>query len=104
MTTATFARKSDGRFDFSEAHVSQLNASLRGRAGQAGPRLPATLMAAVTEELIEATQQVADDLHIPFLEAAARVVKKRPALFKLSRGITIDDEDPSADVSIEKTA
>ena len=112
MSKITFSRTHDGSFNFTEVHVGRINASLRERVGEQGPRVPVMLMNAASSELIRVAHVVADrceptrngdpqdDPALRFYFAMRRVVRERPELFWLTRGVAVPDADPSADVSL----
>jgi len=99
-TRLRFTRNSVGDFDFSESKLTRLNAALRSRVGQQGPMLPETIMQAASAELVRAVHRMADQRKSTFGEAATRVVRERPELFWLTRGISVNDGDGSADVEV----
>jgi len=97
-----FNRNSVGNFDFSESKLARFTASLRPRVGQQGPLLPETFMSAVAAELVRACHDMADRRGVPFGVAAQRVIRERPELYWLSRGLTVHDGDAAADVEIDE--
>lgn len=95
MAKLTFSRNSAGSFDLSEPKLVRFSAQLPPE-----PRLPESLMRAACTELVRASHEVADRRNVDFSEGARRVVRERPALFSLTRGLTVHDNDPSADVEL----
>lgn len=100
MSKINFARNGNGTFDFSEARVARLMTALEDRTTEQGPRVPATLMSAACTDLVRNAHEVADRREIPFHDAMRRVVRERPSLFKLTRGVAVNDGDPTADVEV----
>lgn len=100
MSKLNFARNGNGSFDFTEARVARLMTALEDRITEQGPRIPAVLMSAACADLVRNAHEVADRREIPFYEAMRRVVRERPALFKMTRGITVGDGDPTADIEV----
>lgn len=99
-TKLQFARASNGGFDFSEPRLERLTTALRERVGQQGPLLPESFMRAASSELVRTIHKVADERRIAFGDAAGRVVRERPELFWLTRGLAVPDHDGNADVEI----
>ena len=100
MSKLQFTRDRDGAFNFSESALARVNAELRERSGQQGALLPQSLMESASAELIRAVHKAADARGCSFGEAAARVVRERPELFALTRGLATHDHDAAADVAI----
>jgi hypothetical protein len=100
MARLTFSRTHAGSFDLSEPRLARFNSQLREQVGQTGPLLPETFMRAACTELVRACHEVADRRGVQFYEAAQRVVRERPELFWLTRGLAVNDNDSTADVEL----
>jgi len=95
----TFTRNTDGSFNFAESRLERLTAELFDRASE--PRIPQSLMQAASRELITAIHRVADTRGVAFGTAATALIRERPALFRLTRGLAVPDSDRNADVEID---
>ena len=96
-----FSRSANGTFDLSEPRIARFTAELRERVGEQGPRVPVTFMNAVSAELIRCSHDMAERRSLPFHEAVRRVVRERPSLFWLTRGVTVLDGDSTGDIEVE---
>jgi hypothetical protein len=99
----TFTADSNGRFDFSEIHLTRIAAELRANTGPAGPTLPETVVDAACAELTRSIQDLAASKGIQYHEAASRIVRERPALVYLTRAAKARDDDRNADATIRMT-
>lgn len=100
MSKLTFSRNANGSFDFTEGRVARLTRELRQRVGEQGPRVPVAMYSAACTELVRAAHEVADRRQIEFFDSMKRIVRERPELFWLTRGVTVLDNDPTADVEV----
>jgi hypothetical protein len=97
MERITFQRSAAG-FNLAESNLAAACRALYSRASE--PRLPQSLIEEASGELVRETYAIADRRSCSFLEAAARAVRARPALFKLTRCQATHDDDRSADAEI----
>jgi hypothetical protein len=94
----TFSRLPNGSFDLGESRLERLTDALFD--GNPDPRIPASLMAAASKELISASHRAATANRIDFTAAVGLVGRERPALLKLTRARAVHDGDRTADVEV----